>query len=304
MMSGTPVVASPTLLQALHRSNHAKSPLANASFIDGDIDGSVSVSSLVTEVFSTPPSSPFPVNPANTPTTAHVGGAFALKSPPAARSIGKALASSSLARVEITNGESEQNNHFAAIDMASPSQTHPTQTLSLPNNNQPSRRGDASVPVSPFFVHSLLDQGASYRSFLEQNHIPSPLVSTHAQAASASRSNTMSTTSSSSNSSSPSDASMPNYQSSVGAMNNLPNSGPGSIPATTMGGSGTTEYASSNHSATAIESDYSLSEFDDDEGNDGNSLTKQLAETAVGVRELAKQLGAFYAPPSDLLPSC
>jgi hypothetical protein len=32
-------------------------------------------------------------------------------------------------------------------------------------------------------------------------------------------------------------------------------------------------------------------EFDSSDDDDGHSLTKQLAETAVGVRELSKQLG-------------
>ena len=39
-------------------------------------------------------------------------------------------------------------------------------------------------------------------------------------------------------------------------------------------------------------------EYEDDEGS--ASLTKQLAETAVGVREMSKQLGALLEPPSRL----
>lgn len=42
---------------------------------------------------------------------------------------------------------------------------------------------------------------------------------------------------------------------------------------------------------SAVSSDLSVS---DDEEDAGNSLTKQLAETAVGVRELSKQLGVCY----------
>ena len=40
-------------------------------------------------------------------------------------------------------------------------------------------------------------------------------------------------------------------------------------------------------------SDY---DYEDDEGS--ASLTKQLAETAVGVRQMSKQLGALPEPPS------
>jgi hypothetical protein len=42
-------------------------------------------------------------------------------------------------------------------------------------------------------------------------------------------------------------------------------------------------------------SDY---DYDDDEGS--ASLTKQLADTAVGVREMSKKLGALLEPPSFL----
>lgn len=41
---------------------------------------------------------------------------------------------------------------------------------------------------------------------------------------------------------------------------------------------------------TATDSDLSLSEDEEE----GNSLTRQLAETAVGVRELSKQLGKHF----------
>ena len=36
---------------------------------------------------------------------------------------------------------------------------------------------------------------------------------------------------------------------------------------------------------------FDVSDYEDDEGN--GSLTKRLAETAIGVREMSKQLGAF-----------
>ena len=41
---------------------------------------------------------------------------------------------------------------------------------------------------------------------------------------------------------------------------------------------------------------FDASDYDDDEGS--ASLTKQLADTAVGVREMSKQLGALPEPPS------
>lgn len=48
---------------------------------------------------------------------------------------------------------------------------------------------------------------------------------------------------------------------------------------------------------SATDSDLSLSEEDDE----GNSLTKQLAETAVGVRELSKQLGTYSVHSRGIL---
>lgn len=46
---------------------------------------------------------------------------------------------------------------------------------------------------------------------------------------------------------------------------------------------------STNHSLSTSSSD---PEYDDDEEEYSSSLTRQLAETAVGVREMSKQLGA------------
>ena len=50
-----------------------------------------------------------------------------------------------------------------------------------------------------------------------------------------------------------------------------------------------------------VETVFDASDYEDDDGS--SSLTKQLAETAVGVREMSKQLGTFGDPRSLLLPA-
>jgi NAD+ kinase len=51
-------------------------------------------------------------------------------------------------------------------------------------------------------------------------------------------------------------------------------------------------HHSPTDSSTTAYSNYILDSPSDDEAEGGGSLTKQLAETAVGVREMSKQLGA------------
>lgn len=43
--------------------------------------------------------------------------------------------------------------------------------------------------------------------------------------------------------------------------------------------------------------------FDDDEDALGNSLTKHLAETAVAVRDMSKQLGMLFVPIETSAPA-
>jgi len=59
----------------------------------------------------------------------------------------------------------------------------------------------------------------------------------------------------------------------------------------------------SEHSPPTTVSSASGSEISIDDDDYGASLTKQLAETAVGVRELSKQLGTLLILPTSLLVS-
>ncbi len=49
-----------------------------------------------------------------------------------------------------------------------------------------------------------------------------------------------------------------------------------------------------------VENVFHASDFDHEDDEGSASLTKQLADTAVGVREMSKQLGASSEPPSPL----
>ena len=49
------------------------------------------------------------------------------------------------------------------------------------------------------------------------------------------------------------------------------------------------------HNGSASRTVIPTIDSDEEEGNYRESLTKQLAETAVGVREMSKQLGQFFS---------
>jgi len=139
-------------------------------------------------------------------------------------------------------------------------------------------------PASPCFVHSLLDKGASLRNFLQLSHPhPSPEYNNSIHSSES-----------------------PDSDSGRGtSLRSEPLSGGSSDKSGVMGVAGgpsvgvakildPQRHGAFHHEPTylrgsATDSDLSLSEDEEE----GNSLTRQLAETAVGVRELSKQLGKY-----------
>lgn len=183
---------------------------------------------------------------------------------------------------------------------------------SVSNGYDNGRQQEPPAPESPCFVHSLLDRGASLRNWLELNGTVSP---GYTSSQSTAFSNTPHGTSSSSNTSHSSLASNP-LKDGPGSVHDPSlssrdgSSGPAdaSSSVTKDAGQVTTahfppqhhshrapmprrhevEFSSGSGSGTSGGEDEA---YEDDERDDGPSLTKQLAETAVGVRELSKQLG-------------
>lgn len=301
------VSASPNLLQAL-RSEHLR----------------VANNSPITETFITPPTSPFPISSNNQDSTsasppaifsevATAGGRnrpaapdrqLSSKSKPQLPHLNKPAYDE--ARMASTAGLGVAIDSISPVNERTPRADKPTiagsSLASEPASAHLQPPRDHSAPPSPCFVHSLLDQGASLRNFLELNHAPSPTID---------RPMHHSTTSAGSSSSGGSDSgrgssiqselsssSLPNNQSSI-AMSPLTSDGTHSGPGVGLAKmlhpqrhSGS-QHTSSHGYGSSVDSDLSPS----DEEDEGNSLTKQLAETAVGVRELAKQLGGCFLMP-------
>lgn len=127
----------------------------------------------------------------------------------------------------------------------------------------------STTPKSPCFVHSYLDKGASLADWLKGKQtnmmgVPSPL--------------------------SPRTAPPPPLYSSPGQNSFHASSGKHGVPHH--------PHAQAVHSAMPLPqpqlspgSSPDSEEYDEDE--DGASITRQLAETAVGVREMSKQLGEY-----------
>lgn len=135
-------------------------------------------------------------------------------------------------------------------------------------------------PPSPCFVHSLLDQGASLRNFLELNHIPSPgyAKSTHSSGSSTSDSGRGTSL-----------HSEPLSERSLSNSGAVPVGGGPAVGVARILDPRGSHHGSAHSYGEVTDSDLSPSEGEDE----GNSLTRQLAETAVGVRELSKQLGMY-----------
>jgi hypothetical protein len=303
-----PVAAVPNAVQVL-RAEHIRTPAG----------------SPVTETFSTPPSSPFPPNPESdtlgkqTPVsvteTVSASNCYSLeRTSPKTKPTSTALThlenpdlqstgmtsnivldftSSSLDGATSPMNQKTPTPEYqpASSTSSNPTTSHisdsATEQLQAPRHR---RLAHVQSPASPCFVHKLLDQGASLRNFLELNHAPSPGYnnSTHLSRSPNSDSGRGSSLHSEPLSDGPSDN---NQMVMVGA-------GPGVgvariLDPHRLGGS---QYDPTHPYGSATDSDLSPS----DEEDEGNSLTKQLAETAVGVRELSKQLGlsrSFRPPP-------
>lgn len=268
--------------------------------------------SPVTETFSTPPQSPLPPSTSGKDSASsapplssslHMSSS-AIEPPPALeRRASKTIPS---AIQTVRSGDSTTSAPpGVTLDISSPIQASPvTQRTPRPEQthltNNPTSSSSSSPalpsylhaprnhtsnhlnsPASPCFVHSLLDRGASLRNFIELNSAPSPSYTT-ASAGTA-------------NSTSPPVSDSGHGGSAVS--DRSPLSKAEMDPDSGLGVSRTLDSHHADHRSrgSSFDSQYSISEEEDE----GNSLTKQLAETAVGVRELSKQLGElfFYFSP-------
>jgi hypothetical protein len=129
--------------------------------------------------------------------------------------------------------------------------------------------------ASPCFVHSLLDHGASYSSWLEQS--PRPRSPDSGQGSSINGDNV-------GNGGVPQRT--PHPQGMQGKRLQYP-------PDTNVNDLGLAKALDIQDDATRTRVRAAQLEFDSSDEDDGHSITKQLAETAVGVRELSKQLGTY-----------
>jgi NAD+ kinase len=163
---------------------------------------------------------------------------------------------------------------FRNTDTPRPQHAAPnTQELNIqtPGHHEPASE-------SPCFVHSLLDQGASLRNWIQRNAAQSPTYASQAD------------------SSPPSDSGLGSSVHSSREAEIKTGQTEESRPQHVHQPPHTRAHGRHNLSDGDF-SGSSASEYDDEEDlDDGPSLTKQLAETAVGVRELSKQLGAQCGP--------
>ena len=294
-------VAVPNTVQAL-RAEHIR-PLAG---------------SPITETFSTPPSSPFPPN-SQSDTLGKQTHVIVTKTVSArdSDSLERRLPKTkpSLTHLEKSDLQSTGMTSNITLDFTSPSFdgaiSPMNQKTPRPEYHQPTSSASSSKPTtshttdpasellqaprhrrlthvqspaSPCFVHKLLDQGASLRNFLELNHAPSPGYNnlTHFSGSPNSDSGRGSSLHSEPLSDGPSDSQMIRVEGgpAVGVARILD---PDTL--------GERQYDPTPPYGSAIDSDLSPSDDEDE----GNSLTRQLAETAVGVRELSKQLGRLLS---------
>lgn len=198
--------------------------------------------------------------------------------------------------LDITSPNASSSDSTAVQSQKTPRPEHSATGTNSAHLHAPhTRTSNAShspLPTSPCFVHSLLDRGASLRNFIELNSAPSPgagyayFPGTGTSTSSTSTSSSSPVSDSGHGSSIKSDPLSTSLDNSATAANMLDN------PA----GVGIARVLDEQHQnphdrrGSAVDSDLSVS----DEEDEGNSLTKQLAETAVGVRELSKQLGVCY----------
>lgn len=160
--------------------------------------------------------------------------------------------------------------------------SHSQSPIPIPQNSQPSDSDssrtqqlrtphvDSAVIHSPCFVHSHLDKGASFSDWLKQGNGASPPDVGVAPALQSQSSSGASSSGSSGG------QQQPNRHRRYRKLDNgqiIP------LP-----------YNEQPMSDYALDNDF---DFDEEYEEDSGSLTKQLAETAVGVREMSKQLGMF-----------
>ena len=125
---------------------------------------------------------------------------------------------------------------------------------------------------SPCFVHSLLDHGASYSSWLEQSPHPGSPDSGKGSSVNG-------------------DSVHDGMQQQPLHEISLKDQHPLRPPDANAGGLGLATAIDMQDDEARARIRAAQSEFDSSDSDDGHSLTKQLAETAVSVRELSKQLG-------------
>lgn len=196
--------------------------------------------------------------------------------------------------LDITSPNASSSDSTAVQSQKTPRPEHSTHPATGTNSSahlhaphtRTSGASHSPLPTSPCFVHSLLDRGASLRNFIELNSAPSP---------GAGYAYFPGTGISSTSTSSSSPVSDSGHGSSIKSdpLSSLDNSATMLDNAAGVGIARVLDEQQQHphdRRGSAVDSDLSVS----DEEDEGNSLTKQLAETAVGVRELSKQLGVCY----------
>lgn len=249
------------------------------------------VDSPIDEVFSTPPSTPSAFATLNSSVPASVIGAINAGIPvvhrrtskPHAIEVSHATDPDTIPVQENSPVYSPATHHHASSSPLSgrtprpsnaqaphPSLLRPTDsTLVTGNDNMPTTYSSSpsAATNSPCFVHSLLDHGASFSNWLGRNN-------DRPRSPDSGKGSSVSST-------------------------DVPHIPHGADLSTTK----PLDNLHEKHVHRVPQYDFDSRSSSDDEGN---SLTKQLAETAVGVRELSKQLGMcfFWAPNPPIQNIC